>query len=253
MECFHLFSGCVRPSIISQSLRPHICSSTSRTLRYPNRRRKQFVASAPARPLSTSPPRSQQEKQSSSLPDRQPQSPQSSTATRPSPWAGVFPGQRPHDTNREPSRPDLAALQQKLDEKLNMLDFIGSSYGRSRVATPGTPYQDGITSRLSKSINTIDAQANLASLESVHLRLGPMLGRTVSVEPAAGLDLNAAFKVLESRCVLNRVRADSKRQLFHVRRGQQKKEMMITRWRALFKAGFMNEVGRVMKMKRQGW
>lgn len=80
-----------------------------------------------------------------------------------------------------------------------------------------------------------------------------MLGRTLSVEPRTGFDLQSALRTLEIRCAQNSIRSDSNKQRTHVRRGQAKKLLKSKRWRAMFKEGFLREVARVRRMKGQGW
>jgi small subunit ribosomal protein MRP21 len=80
-----------------------------------------------------------------------------------------------------------------------------------------------------------------------------MLGRTLPVEPGNGLDLQSAFRMLEIRCSQNNVKKDSFSQATHVRKGQLRKSLKSQRWRALFLEGFLRELGRVRRMKRQGW
>lgn len=149
----------------------------------------------------------------------------------------------------------MAALKQKLGETLNVLDFVsGSRSARSRTTSASsTSYYDSVTSKLNNEIRAIDARNANESLQSVHLRLNPMLGRTLSIEPSSSFDLQSAFRSLEMRCSQNRVKDDFRVQRFHVRRGQAKKELKSKRWRALFKEGFLREVGRVRRMKGQGW
>lgn len=83
------------------------------------------------------------------------------------------------------------------------------------------------------------------------LRLSPSLGK--SIEVTGGVDLTRAFQKMEAICGRNRVRSDLMRQRFHVRRGQDKKNRRIERWRKLFKEGFIAECSRVRRMRRQGW
>lgn len=91
------------------------------------------------------------------------------------------------------------------------------------------------------------------AMESRTLRLGPELGRTLMVNPTTGADLAGAIRSLEALCSRNRVRADARRDLFYVRKGQRRKVLRSQRWRELFKQGFKAEVSRVRRMVRQGW
>ncbi|KAE8149236.1 hypothetical protein BDV25DRAFT_4827 [Aspergillus avenaceus] len=87
----------------------------------------------------------------------------------------------------------------------------------------------------------------------VNLKLGPSLGRQVHVEPEKGTDVSSALRQLHSACMQNRVKTQSLNQKFHVRRGQVKKNLRIARWRKLFKFSFQKTVGRIQKMRAQGW
>jgi small subunit ribosomal protein MRP21 len=81
------------------------------------------------------------------------------------------------------------------------------------------------------------------------LRLKPSLGRTVQVygDPAK------AFRMLERRCTDNSVKRDEVKQKFHIRKGQQRKNDKMRRWRVTFKEGFIAECDRIRRMKKQGW
>jgi Ribosomal protein S21 len=135
-----------------------------------------------------------------------------------------------------------------------VLDIIDPKGPRSgKASTPSTIYGDGLTSRIGKEIDVTDRKNHQAALDAVHLRLTPMLGRTLAVEPGIGRDLQASLKALEVRNGLNKVKSDNMEQRHHVRRGQAKKVLASKRWRALFMKGFLREVARVVRMRRQGW
>lgn len=67
------------------------------------------------------------------------------------------------------------------------------------------------------------------------------------------LDVQGAFAAVEVACRNNGVRNDDRTQRIYVRRGQRRKIMKAARWRRLFKAGFVQEVNRVHRMRKQGW
>jgi Ribosomal protein S21 len=152
---------------------------------------------------------------------------------------------------------EMSALQEKLSQQVNVLDFVGSARPPPRSTSSSAPniaaYKDSLSYGLSNELHSIDAQNQRQILESVHLRLGPMLGRTMPVDPIGGRDLQATFRALEMRCTINSVKTDARVQRFHARRGQAKKELRSKRWRALFKEGYLKEVGRMRRMKGQGW
>jgi hypothetical protein len=85
---------------------------------------------------------------------------------------------------------------------------------------------------------------------SVSLRLRPTLGRTV--EGLYG-DPGRGFRIMERKCRDNGVRSDSISQQRHVRRGQRRKDLRRSRWRKLFRVGFVAECDRIRRMRKQGW
>jgi len=58
---------------------------------------------------------------------------------------------------------------------------------------------------------------------------------------------------MERQCRANNVRVDMRKQMFHVRKGQVRKNLKSERWRKKFSASFSGAVGRVLRMKSQGW
>ncbi|EXJ81016.1 hypothetical protein A1O3_07304 [Capronia epimyces CBS 606.96] len=95
-----------------------------------------------------------------------------------------------------------------------------------------------------------DLSQELHETSSISLRLRPTLGRTVD-----GLngDPSRGFRILERKCAENKIRQDARKQLFHVRSGQARKDIRRVRWRKLFLEGFIAECGRVRRMRKQGW
>lgn len=89
-----------------------------------------------------------------------------------------------------------------------------------------------------------------AAKEGPEMRLSPSLGRTIQVRNG---ELNGALAMLNARLKKNQVASDKRKQRFHVRRGQLKKEVRSQRWRKLFKTSFKATVERCEKLRRQGW
>jgi small subunit ribosomal protein MRP21 len=87
----------------------------------------------------------------------------------------------------------------------------------------------------------------------VELKLGPSLGRQVHVEPEKGRDLASALRMLGSACAQNKIPQEKKKQKFHVRRGQVRKNLRMERWRKLFKFSFGETVSKIQRMRAQGW
>lgn len=125
-------------------------------------------------------------------------------------------------------------------------DIFGASRPRpSQGAALAQSILDQVSSR---------DESNVRDLEnSIKLRLRPQLGRTRVVDPAFGVDLQTAIMRLEGLCRQNNVRQDERSQKIYVRRGQRRKNLKSSRWRKLFKAGFLEEVDRIQRMRRQGW
>lgn len=87
----------------------------------------------------------------------------------------------------------------------------------------------------------------------VELKLGPSLGRQVHVEPEKGFDLASALRTLSSACSQNKIAQEQRKQKFHVRRGQMRKNLRMERWRKLFKFSFGETVSKIQRMRAQGW
>ncbi|KAL9107993.1 MAG: hypothetical protein Q9227_007208 [Pyrenula ochraceoflavens] len=86
------------------------------------------------------------------------------------------------------------------------------------------------------------------------LRLKPSLGRRTDVQGyGAGSALQRALASTEINCKNNRVKQDAASQQVHVRAGQRRKNLRMSRWRGAFMEGFRHEVGRIQRMRRQGW
>jgi len=98
-----------------------------------------------------------------------------------------------------------------------------------------------------------ETESYRVQIRRVDLKLGTALGRQIHVEPEKGVDLAAAIRNLQISCSLNRVRAQSNQQKFHIRRGQRRKDLRRERWRKLFKFSFSKTVGRIQRMRAQGW
>ncbi|KAL4927685.1 mitochondrial 37S ribosomal protein bS21m [Aspergillus undulatus] len=93
----------------------------------------------------------------------------------------------------------------------------------------------------------------LAENRKVQMKLGPSLGREVAVSAERGWDVEGSIKKLHRLLADNNVKYQELSQKFHVRRGQQKKILRIKRWRNLFKYSFSHTVGKIQRMRKQGW
>jgi hypothetical protein len=101
---------------------------------------------------------------------------------------------------------------------------------------------------LMSAINRVVA---LPKRERIPIRLSPSTGKTVKVD--GHIDVARAFRMMEQTCGRNKVRREFNYQRFHERRGLKKKRLRAERWRKRFMEGFKATVGRVKKLRRQGW
>lgn len=100
-------------------------------------------------------------------------------------------------------------------------------------------------------MSAINRSVALPKRERIPIRLSPGTGKTVKVD--GNTDVARAFKMVEQTCGRNKVRRDFNYQRFHERRGLEKKRLRAERWRRRFMEGFRATVGRVKKLRRQGW
>ncbi|KAL4975828.1 hypothetical protein BDW66DRAFT_136411 [Aspergillus desertorum] len=139
-----------------------------------------------------------------------------------------------------------------IDEVLNRLNL---STGRPNRAPPrnetvsqqSTESGTGISG--GKSTSVVPRQER----RRVDLKLNPTLGRDVAVVPERGQDLEVALKRLSGILKENNVKYQFLDQRYHVRRGQMRKNLRIRRWRKLFAYSFAHTVGRIQRMRAQGW
>jgi hypothetical protein len=65
--------------------------------------------------------------------------------------------------------------------------------------------------------------------------------------------LEVALKRLSGILKENNVKYQYLDQKYHVRRGQMRKNLRIRRWRKLFAYSFAHTVGKIQRMRAQGW
>ncbi|KAL6238672.1 hypothetical protein BDW75DRAFT_200697 [Aspergillus navahoensis] len=161
-----------------------------------------------------------------------------------------------NSVNTAPPPPRTQLLRPKypgnIDEVLNRLNL---STGRQNRAPPRseTASQQSAESSTgfsgSKSISAVPRQER----RRVDLKLNPTLGRDVAVVPERGQDLEVALKRLSGVLKENNVKYQYLDQKYHVRRGQMRKNLRIRRWRKLFAYSFAHTVGKIQRMRAQGW
>lgn len=139
-----------------------------------------------------------------------------------------------------------------------MLSAIGP-LGRNRSKIETSPL--GLSDfNVEQMLNPSSASSSLGSRlppaipdAPLPFKLGPSVGRMVTVDPVRNMDVGRAFRQLEIVCNRNRVRSDFTKQRFHERPGLKRKRLKSSRWRLKFKEGFRGIVKKVMLMKKQGW
>lgn len=157
---------------------------------------------------------------------------QDTSSTSPS----ATPSRNTSQARQEPGRSDY-------DEILDTLNLGGHKQSTSRDA-----------SSLSRAVGQSAGTDNYRPIgRRVELKLGPSLGRQVHVEPEKGVDFASAMRYLHSAVQQNRVAQDQRKQRFHVRRGQLRKNLRMERWRKLFKFSFGETVSKIQRMRAQGW
>lgn len=158
-------------------------------------------------------------------------------------------------TNTAPPPPRTQLLRPKypgnIDEVLNRLNL---STGRQNRAPPRNEASSQQTAESgtgisSKSTSAVPRQER----RRVDLKLNPTLGRDVAVVPERGQDLEVALKRLSGILKENNVKYQYLDQKYHVRRGQMRKNLRIRRWRKLFAYSFAHTVGKIQRMRAQGW
>jgi small subunit ribosomal protein MRP21 len=122
----------------------------------------------------------------------------------------------------------------------------------SNQSSPSRRFPDPYSLSLAVG-ESVETDNYRAPIRRVNLKLGPMLGRQVHVEPERGVDLAAAIRNVQIGCAVNRIRGQSNLQKFHVRRGQRQKNLRRERWRKLFKFSFNKTVTKIQRMRAQGW
>ena len=208
---------------------------------------QRISASTPTRNFSTS-QRYQADEPASAEPTRG----QASALTPASPTASSTP--IPSQSSTKPSNQSRWERIRKVIDEPSASSMVRQAaddvFGDSRQRSSPAAF---LTRGVLDNIQSQD-ERGLRDLESsIRLRLKPTLGRTRAVDFNSGFDLQAAISAVESSCRQNQVRSDERNQKFHVRRGQRRKDLRSLRWRRLFKAGFVQEVGRIQRMRKQGW
>ncbi|GKZ29969.1 hypothetical protein AbraIFM66950_007307 [Aspergillus brasiliensis] len=151
------------------------------------------------------------------------------------------------------------------DQILNKLNFNNAasttttttptaSSSNAAAGTTTRAFNDSLS--LSRAVGLsaeTDSLRTATSLRKIDLKLGPTLGRQVTVEPERGMDLPAALRSLSAVIGQNKMRQSLVKQKFHVRKGMVRKQLRMRRWRNLFKYSFGATVKRIQKIRGQGW
>ncbi|OJJ58724.1 hypothetical protein ASPSYDRAFT_89461 [Aspergillus sydowii CBS 593.65] len=173
--------------------------------------------------------------------------------------------QPPRSNANQPPRPTRAqSLRTKpdanIDDILDQLNLSTNRRNRNRQTQQKTSQDassaDGAPGTGLAANEPISAPGSPQSRQDrrkVDLKLGPVLGREIPVAPERGRDLESSIKRLDRLLRDNNVRNQWIAQKHHVRRGQMKKNLRMTRWRKLFKYSFSHMVNKIQRMRRQGW
>ncbi|KAL4818788.1 hypothetical protein BDW67DRAFT_155961 [Aspergillus spinulosporus] len=159
-------------------------------------------------------------------------------------------------TSSTPPPPRTQLLRPKypgnIDEVLNRLNL---STGRQNRAPPRSEASNQQTAESGTGISSGKSTSAVPRQERrrVDLKLNPTLGRDVAVVPERGQDLEVALKRLSGILKENNVKYQYLDQKYHVRRGQMRKNLRIRRWRKLFAYSFAHTVGKIQRMRAQGW
>ncbi|OJJ01337.1 hypothetical protein ASPVEDRAFT_129853 [Aspergillus versicolor CBS 583.65] len=185
---------------------------------------------------------------------------------RQTPQALCFSTSSPNSNANQPPRPTRTQnLRTKPDANIDdILDQLNLGTNRrnraARLAQQKADQEassaDGAPSTGVATNEPISAPGSPQSRQDrrkVDLKLGPVLGREVSVAPERGRDLESSIKRLDRLLRENNVKKQMLAQKYHVRRGQMKKNLKMTRWRKLFKYSFSHMVNKIQRMRRQGW
>lgn len=122
------------------------------------------------------------------------------------------------------------------------------------MSVPGSAYRDPSGTLIVPSLMATQfATLEGPDMSAPSFKLGPSLGRSVTVSAQKSMDLARAFRSLEIKCAVNNVKRDFNTSRFHERPGMKRKRLKQVRWRARFKAGFQAIVRRVEDMRRKGW
>ncbi|OJD16245.1 hypothetical protein AJ78_03582 [Emergomyces pasteurianus Ep9510] len=225
-----------------------------------------------ARPISSSAPRNATEPASS--PSRSQPGGESNSSQRQSqrqqptqqntpikPWS---PGDLIKGSSKSPAGSGSSSSNNNKNNKNNsnndnlsqVTDILNDFIPRSNLPRQATnPFQPRTSqdAAMYRQVREAVVQSQKSRVPTVNMRLGPELGRTVPVDPKAGIDVATAFQMMETRVRRNKVKSMMMKQRFHVRRGQLKKQLRRERWQKLFKMSFQHTVKRCEKLRKQGW
>ncbi|OJD09695.1 hypothetical protein ACJ73_10141 [Blastomyces percursus] len=243
-----------------------LLSTTCRSIlqKYPLSRSSTSIA-AFTRPISTSAPLNTSERSippSQPAPERGYNLPQQQSQWQPQlgqnqpvkPWSpGNIPRGPPEGPARRSATSGSSSNNDGLSQVTDILDnFIPRSNQPRQATNPFKP-RTSQDAAMYRQVRDAVGQSQKLRVPTVDMRLGPELGRTVAVDPKAGVDVATAFQMMETRVRRNKVKTMMMKQRFHVRRGQLKKQLRRERWQKLFKMSFQYTVARCEKLRKLGW
>lgn len=180
--------------------------------------------------------------------NEQSQSPSQPSSSTPS-SASPSPSTTPSHSTPKTFQPRPSANPANFETILDKLNF-----GRRNKSPTNTTASTTDAASVSRAVGSAAQTDNYRQpVRRVELKLGPSLGRQVHVEPEKGYDLAAALRALNAACSQNKILQTQRRQKFHIRRGQMRKNLRMERWRKLFKFSFDHTVAKIQRMRAQGW
>lgn len=186
---------------------------------------------------------------------QQPSSPASPSPESPSPSASDRKQAEPRQQRQSEFDQIIGNLsfQNKNQQQQQQQQPQQRSQSQSQSGFRSNPSNPDGPNTLTRSVADSALTESNRSVPRVELKLGPSLGRQVHVEPDRGFDLASALRAMNGACSQNRIPQQQRRQKFHIRRGQMRKNLRMERWRKLFKFSFDHTVSKIQRMRAQGW
>ena len=163
---------------------------------------------------------------------------------------------RNQNTNLSPSRrprlPYASVFDSPSTDSATLLERALPALSSKSSSALGTDTKFPNPFREDDFIDTLETIKKLEPLNPP-VRLDAFVGRSELVDPGHGVDFARALAKVQMKCNYNNIKGDQYRQMFHERPGLKRKRLKSERWRKKFKVGFTALVGKVQKLRSQGW